>query len=353
MRQGLFSLVASKSARDFASELRRILLYQSEAARIARYARSSPHLEIGGDMFGFYTPAGEPLVFVTTGPGPAARRDATHFQQDPEFQTRIFNQLASKFRMFYIGDWHSHHSLGLSEPSGSDDAKLRDLARKNGWPQLFSLIVQTELTDHRSRYHGRYRDEPSGPTEEFGIWWNAFHYQFREEKHFRHRVEIDFQAEQNPYQTTSDSIDATIQQDHRSRDYESRGFASAVLPPIETLSESRITISADEFLLKSYQEICRELSRELHNAQMEVDLEASGGPCLVVLDGQQSVKCSILGHCDSTVRVEVSPQAREKIEFEVSCKSGRIAAVEMLRIVACVVSQIKPPDSRDRPGKRA
>ena len=191
-------------------------------------------------MFGFYEPGGSPLILVATGPGPAARRDATHFQQDPEFQAAVFNQLATKFRMFYIGDWHSHHSIQLSEPSGPDNAKLQDLANKNGWSRLCSLIVQTEMSSIRSPRHGRQRheNEADGPTEGLGIWWNAFQYDFQGHELARDRVAIDFQSDANPYELTSDNIDATLKENFHHEVYEARGFASAVLPSLERISHN-------------------------------------------------------------------------------------------------------------------
>lgn len=351
MRQGLFSLVAGNRTRGAASEPR-ILLYESEAKRIARYAQSSLHLEIGGDLLGFYAPDGNPLVFVASGPGPAARRDATHFQQDPEFQVAVFNQLATKFRMFYVGDWHSHHALGLSQPSGPDDAKLQDLADKNGWLQLFSLIVETEFPGGRSNYPAHHRDDisrrdnqrgaPNGPIEGFGVWWNAFQYLFREQKHVRHRVDIEFQTGANPYETTSENIDATFQGGPPQRSYEARGLASAVLPPLETLGRRESTIAGEEFPLNIYQNICRLLSSELEKAEMQVDLESPGGPRLIVFEGEEKVICRILGRSDLALEVVVEPDGGKQIAFEVPLEQAQIDPVDVRRIVACVVSQFKP-----------
>lgn len=361
MRQGLFSLVAGKRTRDAGGESR-ILLYESEARRIARYARSSPQLEIGGDLLGFYSPSGTPLVFVASGPGAAARRDATHFQQDPQFQVDVFNQLATKFRMFYVGDWHSHHTLGLSQPSGSDDAKLQDLANKNGWPQLFSLIVQTEFPGGRSNYQdyrsveisrrGSQREAPAGPIEGFGVWWNAFQYMFRGQDPVRHRVEVEFQTGENPYEAASESIEAAIQFGPHQSGYEARGLASAVLPPLETLGRSEITIGGDDFLLNIYRNVCKQLTGELDKAEMELDLESPSGPRLIVVDRGEKVICSIRSHSDSALGVVVEPERGKQIAFEVPLEHGQIDSADVVRIVACVLSQFKPTDDRKNIGRK-
>jgi len=293
MQKGSFSSVAGRQALETFGQTR-ILLYDSEARRIAQYARSSPGLEIGGDLLGFYEPSGNPLILVTTGPGPGVRRDSTHFQQDPEFQAAAFNQLATKFRMFYIGDWHSHHSLRLSDPSGSDDAKLQDLSSKNGWIRLFSIIVQTEISSSRSYHAARYKDEtePDGPLEGHGIWWNAFQYLFKGHDVLRYRVGISFQNGSNPYEAEAENIDTTLKRGGYREAVSARGLASAVLPPVESLSRNEYEVYGDE-LLNSYRDICRSLSRELDGVEMEVDLESIGGPRLIVFNAGERVTCSL------------------------------------------------------------
>ncbi len=338
MRRRLFSLVAGKRTVGISGQPR-ILLYESEARRIARYARSSPSLEIGGDLFGFYEPRGNPLILVATGPGPAARRDSTHFQQDPEFQAAVFNQLATKFRMFYIGDWHSHHSIQLSEPSGPDNAKLQDLANKNGWSRLCSLIVQTEISSPR---HGRHRDEKEadGPTEGHGIWWNAFQYDFHEHQPFRDRVAIDVQGDANPYELTSENIDATLKENPHHEAYPARGFASSVLPSLEDINRNEPSGGNDD-LLGCYQEICRSLSAEIHSARMEVDLESANGPTLIVLDNEEKVTCNLTRQSHSTYRVVIDIDGGKPITFDVPSARGGIGPSEVRRISASLVGQIR------------
>ncbi len=352
MRRGLFSLMAGKRALELGGQPR-ILLYESEARRIARYARSSPGLEIGGDLFGFYEPNGNPLVFVASGPGPAARRDATHFQQDPEFQAAIFNQLATKFRMFYVGDWHSHHSLNLSEPSGPDNAKLQDLANKNGWSQLFSFIVQTEISSNRSTDRARHghEKEPNGPVEGFGVWWNAFQYRFQAHELVRYRVAIDFQSDDNPYESTAENIDATLKGNSHHEVQEPRGLTSSVLPTLENIRRHEYAIGSDD-LLSSYQDICRSLSGELNKAEMEVDLESIAGPRLVVSDRGEKVTCAMFRRSNSAYEVVIDADGGEQVRFEVLSDDGKISPAEILRISTCVVGQFRSGGNRRNARKR-
>lgn len=353
MRQGLFSLVAGKGKRE-ARTVPRILLYESEARRIVKYAQSSPGLEIGGDLIGFYDPIGNPIVFVACGPGPKADRGVTHFQQDADFQAAVFTQLATKFRMFYIGDWHSHHGLRLSDPSGPDDAKLQDLANKNGWPQLYSLIVQTKSpggrygnSGHQDRISAEMpnRDTSWGPEEGFGIWWNAFHYVYLGGDDSRQRLRIDFQAGPNPYEATSEEIDSSIKGNYIRKNYEPRGLASVVLPPAEALSGTEVNSRGDEFLLNTYQRICSLLSGELQSATMELELD-SDTPRLLVLDRGQMVTCTVVVGSRSGLGVRVEAPGRKEITLEVACKNRGLDSVEMRRIVDTIVDQFRAATER-------
>jgi hypothetical protein len=293
-------------------------------------------------LFGFYEPGGNPLILVATGPGPAARRDVTHFQQDPEFQVAVFEQLATKFRMFYIGDWHSHHSIQLSEPSGSDDSKLQDLANKNGWSRLFSLIVQTEMSSVRSPRQGRHRDEKEadGPTEGLGIWWNAFQYDFHGHQLSRDRVALDVQGEANPYELTSENIDATLKGNPHHEAYAARGFASSVLPSLESIDHNEPAGGSDD-LLGCYQEICRSLAGEIYSARMEVDLESTNGPTLVVLDNEERVTCNLTMQSHSAYRVVIDIEGGKQITFDVPSSRGGIGPSEVRRISTSLVNQLK------------
>ena len=339
MRRDFFG--GAKPARE---AVPRILLYESEAIRIAKYAQPSTRIEIGGDLLGFYEPSGSPLVFVASGPGPAARRDATHFQQDPQYQATIFNHLASKFRLFYVGDWHSHHSLGLSEPSGSDDAKLQDLSAKNGWPRLFSVIVQTELP------RGGFRGD-GGPTEGFGIWWNAFQYTFDEPQPVRYRVQIEFQTGGNPYGAESDRINSTRERESDLRSYEARGSETTDFRVPEVHDQA--TVPADEFTITIYQKICRALSDELRRVEMEVDLECPGGPLLVIADGDKKVACSILVSADDSLAVRIDPPGGKQVAFKVPCLRGQVDSVDIRTIVQRIIEHFKLPNDMGQPGTNA
>lgn len=96
------------------------LIYSSEISYIGRCILDSPNIETGGQLFGFWTASGAPVVVYAIGPGPKANHQVTFFNQDVDYLERVGNVLVSKFGLMHIGEWHSHHQLGLDRPSGHD-----------------------------------------------------------------------------------------------------------------------------------------------------------------------------------------------------------------------------------------
>jgi hypothetical protein len=344
MRNDLFGFGGKN--RQSTNRVPRILLYESEARRIARYTQSSERIEIGGDLFGFYEPGGSPMIFIASGPGPAARRDVTHFQQDAEFQVRIFNQLASQYRMFYLGDWHSHHNLGLSEPSGSDDAKLQDLAAKNGWPQLFSLIVQTEGVRGKPSHLGARssmvdRNIASGPTEAFGIWWNAFHYAYLDQEFIRQRVWIDIQPEETPFYKTAEEINVSSPTVAHSSTFERQRMSSFFNIPQSDLSSGSPKSSGEfEFLIGLYQSVCNILADEIRSAEMEVDLEHSEGPRLIAMNDGRQVVCQARIIDGASLQIDVKSGGISDDRFVVPHARGRLKPGDLKLVAKHVIEHL-------------
>jgi hypothetical protein len=324
----------------------RILLFESEATRIARYALSSPGVEIGGDLFGFYTPDGSPLIYVASGAGPNSRRGPTHFEQDPEFQVSVFNQLASTLRMFYIGDWHSHHTLGLSSPSGSDDRKLQDLAAKNSWPQLFSLIIQTDShssdAGHKSgsRRGGASAREPDGsatPTQGKDVQWNAFHYVFDTRDAHGARTSIEFQSGDSPHLAVSETIN---------RHCLGAGPAGSGSPGRHPARFPTGGVYQDSAHGNRAVDVCRGvcgvISDVLPRAEMVLDLEQTGRICLTVTNQGKTLVCGIFGDDDSSsFEVTINDVAVAPLTLRVQYVRGKIDVADVRAVAGHIVDALK------------
>lgn len=100
------------------------IIYKSEMDYISRCIHDYPNIETGGQLFGFITETGSPVVCYAIGPGPQANHQSTFFNQDTEYLQNTYNELNRRYGLRYIGEWHSHHQLGLAKPSGHDAATI-------------------------------------------------------------------------------------------------------------------------------------------------------------------------------------------------------------------------------------
>lgn len=98
----------------------RIVIYKSEFEYIAKCILDRPDIETGGELFGHWTASGIPFVMYAIGPGPAANHQVTFFNQDRNYLLKVGHLLKKRFGLHHIGEWHSHHQLGLDRPSRYD-----------------------------------------------------------------------------------------------------------------------------------------------------------------------------------------------------------------------------------------
>ena len=96
------------------------IIYQSELDYISRCILDCKNIETGGELFGFWTASGVPVVLLAIGPGPKANHQVTFFNQDVEYLVELGQLLIAKFGLQHIGEWHSHHQLDLARPSFHD-----------------------------------------------------------------------------------------------------------------------------------------------------------------------------------------------------------------------------------------
>ncbi|MBR0299965.1 MAG: hypothetical protein IJQ93_06600, partial [Bacteroidales bacterium] len=111
---GQYDDVDEKSASKVA------VIYQSELDYISRCVLDYPNIETGGDLFGFWTNEGIPVVMYAIGPGRNANHQNAFFVQDVDYFVRVASHVGDKYQLSHMGEWHSHHQLGLARPSGHD-----------------------------------------------------------------------------------------------------------------------------------------------------------------------------------------------------------------------------------------
>ncbi|GDX83872.1 hypothetical protein LBMAG42_56830 [Deltaproteobacteria bacterium] len=114
-------------------------IYESELLRMAAHMAAFPRRETGGELFGLATHSGASVVYRVTGPAKRARHLSTSFFQDEAF-IRSASEVAWAHGLQHLGSWHSHHHIGLAEPSGGDEHTARAALKETGWPRFLMII---------------------------------------------------------------------------------------------------------------------------------------------------------------------------------------------------------------------
>ena len=99
----------------------KVYIYRSEYKKIKKWVLLHRNIETGGDLFGLWLDSHTAVVQFALGPGKNCRRYPTAFYQDLDYLANAGNHLTKKHGLCNIGQWHSHHQLSLSEPSGGDE----------------------------------------------------------------------------------------------------------------------------------------------------------------------------------------------------------------------------------------
>lgn len=115
-----------------------LVTWESELRAIAAEA-SAWSIETGGDLFGRWHDV--PTVLLASKAGPAAKRDHAHFRLDVDYLRQLSETMANDWALRYFGDWHSHHRLGLSAPSGGDRRRIISIAGRNQFTNMTEIIV--------------------------------------------------------------------------------------------------------------------------------------------------------------------------------------------------------------------
>ena len=161
---------------------------QSELRVIAGISAEQLDLETGGDLWGYYDRAGNPVVLMATGPGSKAVFEHSHFAQDADYTLEAGRILHEKHGMVLVGTFHSHHKLGIAHPSGGDDRTVMSLANKNDIRNWVMIVVTHE-------YPGK-TDEHT--LRQLNVRINAYVYP-DPEKNERVRIPIHVLAEDSPF----------------------------------------------------------------------------------------------------------------------------------------------------------
>lgn len=144
------------------------VIYKSELDYISRCVLDYPNIETGGDLFGFWTHSGYPVIQYVIGPGPNANHQSTFFNQDGNYLSEIGNKLRESHGLQHIGEWHSHHQLGLAEPSGHDISTVCKAIAQYNLSNFFLVI--TNVRDNSSSVNGFMFNSQKGRDFDYAGW---------------------------------------------------------------------------------------------------------------------------------------------------------------------------------------
>ncbi|WP_030441317.1 Mov34/MPN/PAD-1 family protein [Actinoplanes subtropicus] len=135
-----------------------VSIHEGELQRIANWVAEYPRRETGGDLFGFWTHTGAPAVQLTLGPGPNARHEHAAFFQDADYLRNRGRRAQDQYGLQHIGDWHSHHELGLAEPSSGDVSTALRTLELNGFTRFLIFVANIRAGERamiRRRFTGQ------------------------------------------------------------------------------------------------------------------------------------------------------------------------------------------------------
>ena len=108
---------SSKSQRgDF-----NVVIYESDYKQLCTWVLKNTDIETGGDLFDLWADKHTAVIQFVVGPGQNCRRSSVSFYQDINYLEKIGEQMTKSEGVCHIGEWHSHHQLGLARPSGGDE----------------------------------------------------------------------------------------------------------------------------------------------------------------------------------------------------------------------------------------
>ena len=98
-----------------------VLIYEEDYKELCAWVLKKPDIETGGNLFGLWADKRTAVVQLVLGPGVDCRRTTASFYQDIDYLQRVGSYLTRNEGVCHIGEWHSHHQMGLARPSGGDE----------------------------------------------------------------------------------------------------------------------------------------------------------------------------------------------------------------------------------------
>ena len=98
-----------------------VFIYESDYKELCAWVLKRESIETGGDLFGLWADKRTAVIQLVVGPGKQCRRTSVSFYQDVPYLERVGSYVTQHEGLCHIGEWHSHHRMGLPRPSGGDE----------------------------------------------------------------------------------------------------------------------------------------------------------------------------------------------------------------------------------------
>ena len=134
-----------------------VYINEGEKHQIEEWVKIWPNTETGGDLFGAWIDDHTAVVQFVLGPGRNCRRTSTSFYQNVDYLRDADRYLTQQHGLCKIGQWHSHHQLGLTRPSGGDENTVWSNMPKLGLNR-YIVFIATITGGSRSYYPYNYGD---------------------------------------------------------------------------------------------------------------------------------------------------------------------------------------------------
>ena len=138
--------VEAPAVRTAPRAARTAVIFRSEYDYLCRCILDRSDIETGGQLFGYWTEDGTPVVLYAIGPGPRANHQQAFFNQDVDYLVTVGRALKNRYGLHHIGEWHSHHRLGLARPSGHDARTMNSTIREKNLGRFLLCIGNCTAT---------------------------------------------------------------------------------------------------------------------------------------------------------------------------------------------------------------
>jgi integrative and conjugative element protein (TIGR02256 family) len=122
-------------------------VYEDDYRQIRELVQHYPHIETGGDLFGLWKDERTVIIQQFIGPGKECKRTSTSFHQDIEYLHKVGSLITTEEGLCNVGEWHSHHQIGMPEPSEADRRTVFSNMPHLGLERFVLFIASIEVND--------------------------------------------------------------------------------------------------------------------------------------------------------------------------------------------------------------